>query len=88
LVVTPDSQFGHAVDESTVPIATLDAFRLHVRRRECISPTILCKVLRERAWLKRYLDGPLNYDQIVIGDVTYEIPFSGESQDDGIAVPT
>lgn len=87
LVVTPDSQFGHAVDESSVAVATLDAFRLHVRRREYISPTVLCKVLRERAWLKRYREGPLGYDQVVIGDVTYDIPFSGEVQDDGTILP-
>jgi hypothetical protein len=87
LVVTPDSQFGHAVDESRVPVATLDAFRLHARRAQCSSPTLLCEVLRERAWLRRYIEGPLSYDPVAIGDVTYEIPFSENSKTNGTNVP-
>jgi hypothetical protein len=81
LVVTPDSQFGHAVDESLTPVATLDAIKGHVPRRGYRSPAILCEVCRTKPWLARYAAGPLAYETILIGDVTYEVPYTGEQQE-------
>jgi hypothetical protein len=74
LILTPDSQLGHAVDESITPVATLDALKTHVRRRCYASPSTLWKVCRSRPWLAQYATGPIRYLETKIGDVTYELP--------------
>lgn len=78
LIVTPDSPLGHAVDESITPVVTLDSFKAHVRRKSYKSPTTLCQVCRDKPWLARFSAGPLSYEPVTIGDVTYELPFVGE----------
>lgn len=82
LILTPDSQLGHAVDESVSPVATLDALKTHVRRRWYASPSTLWEVCRSRPWLAQYATGPIRYLETKIGDVTYELPHVGELEED------
>ena len=78
LIVTPDSQYGHALDESIAPVVTMDAFKIHLRRRDYASPSVLWATCKTRSWLAPYATGPLQYSPTKIGDVTYELPYTGE----------
>src|SRR6266852_7303497 len=78
LILTPDSQFGHAIDESVTPVVTIEAAKLHLRRRSYASPSVLWEACKARSWLATYPTGPSRYSKTTIGDVTYELPYTGD----------
>lgn len=74
MVVTQDVEPDEAIDQSRVPCLSIDSLIAFGRARDSRSPTKISEFARSRPWFDKYRDWKADFDEIRIGDFTYEIP--------------
>ena len=74
LIVTPDSPPPSTFDCESTPVVSFLTMQHSFRARDLRSPLRICDAARERPWLHGETVLRVDYKNVLIGDVTYEIP--------------
>jgi hypothetical protein len=78
LVITPESYPSRFVDQKEVPVITLQAVKTRIKNRDLQSPTTFWATCRDKQWLSNLIPDKQGFEELVVGDVIYEVPFWGE----------
>ncbi len=74
VVLAPTAQPNARYDHREYPAITLDTLRTHFRPQHLRSPRRLWAAAVAKPWLRRFGGATFEFDQIRVGEVTYEIP--------------
>ncbi|MCH7752406.1 MAG: hypothetical protein IH898_09670 [Planctomycetes bacterium] len=82
VVVSADAEPNDKYDHSEHPGISLQTIIARLRDNHFASPQKFWRVCKERKWMDKLRAYTESYKQIIVGDVTYDLPILVEPADD------